>query len=159
MQYGRVLSGASYRGSEGQHMPEADVLMLAVALRDSLRLSDAMRDLLTGTARAQADVASQDFAASVPDVVRLRDVLEHIDEYEGGRGRRQLQARAAGDAGPPSWLSMTFEVGREITLVIEGADSSPISLPLLRACTESMTLASKTIAAALQFSSDPGDEE
>ena len=54
---------------------------------------------------------------------------------------------------------MSFEVGREITLVIEGADSSPISLPLLRAYTESMTLASKTIAAALQFSSDPGDEE
>ena len=51
------------------------------------------------------------------------------------------------------------EIGREITLVIEGADSSPFSLPLLSACTESMTLASKMIAAALQFSSDPGSEE
>lgn len=42
--------------------------------------------------------------------------------------------------------------------MIQGADSSPISLQLLRACTE-LTLASKTIAAALQFSSDPADEE
>lgn len=30
MQYGRILSGTSYRGSERQHMREADVLMLAV---------------------------------------------------------------------------------------------------------------------------------
>ncbi|HET7120137.1 MAG TPA: hypothetical protein VFI17_02660 [Solirubrobacterales bacterium] len=63
---------------------EADCHFLLVAIRNLLRVSERLRD---DQRVAQADRA---FQAAFPHAEKLRNILEHLHDYEEGKGKLQV---------------------------------------------------------------------
>ena len=71
--------------AEYDHNREVDSTLYALALRNLLRVAELVRQF--DRQRVKAALAA--FEKEVPNLVKLRDILEHFDEYETGRGDLQ----------------------------------------------------------------------
>lgn len=63
----------------------ADAAFFAIAIRNVVRAADLARDYEP----ASVPQALGAFDSAVPGAVKVRDVLEHFDDYERGKGRLQ----------------------------------------------------------------------
>jgi|GEM_PF-3873851 len=158
---------------------ECDAFMLAVVLADLYAVCKAIRDLLEQSANQQAATHALDhFAAEIKHFRTLRDILQHLTEYERGEGDLQYFARqairsqaplpkspgggqrkkvkmnpdAAKTADDPTlydWLNMwTEDSGNDYAIVIGGATTGPVGVPMIKACEEAMSMA-QTVGQAL----------
>ncbi|MFJ7593516.1 hypothetical protein ACIQZO_40355 [Streptomyces sp. NPDC097617] len=77
---------------------EVDALLFASALRDFLRAADLIKWTVSGSpAISPVDKALHVFALAVPNLTDIRDVLEHFDAYERGKGKFQEAAAGKGE--------------------------------------------------------------
>lgn len=94
--HGEMYLRASAVGQQARRLREnrqptvefqADLWLLAEALRATLRAADACLPLTKGEHRHNLEIALQEVKTIVPDVVNIRDVLEHFDDYLFGIGK------------------------------------------------------------------------
>jgi hypothetical protein len=153
--YSRLLAFPTNLDEIEEHTRQAECRVLAVAVRDSLRVSKAIGDQLTGEPMRAARAAMSEFERRIPDLRDLRDILEHVDDYEKGKGGLQVAAKKGGQPLSATDLTVRFIHGRNPEIRIEGASSGLVSVSLLDAATESMTLASHTYGAANRYLAAP----
>jgi len=142
--YSRLLAFPTRLDEIEEHKRQADCRVLAVAVGDSLRVSKAIGDRLTGEPMRAARAAMSEFERRIPDLRDLRDILEHVDDYEKSKGDLQVAAKKGGQPLSATDLTVRFIHGGSPEIRIEGASSGLVSVSLLDAATESMTLASHT---------------
>jgi hypothetical protein len=99
---------------------ELDAIFFVVALRDLLRLAEAVADDdSTGAVRHAIDA----FQQTIPDAKNVRDVIEHFDEYSRGVGnlqqewdkRRPWSAPTQGTVSFASWDGQTYVIDILVT--------------------------------------------
>lgn len=88
------------RGVAVAHRESADCHFILIAMRNVLRV---LEDRVAATDDPRLLRAESDFRAAHPDVWHLRDVLEHLLDYEAGKGRLQQRGEISKDESQP-WL-------------------------------------------------------
>lgn len=71
--------------SAGAFTNQLDATLLALAIRNVVRAAEWAR----GVVPARAEAALSAFDVRVPNATDVRDLLEHFDEYERGKGKLQ----------------------------------------------------------------------
>jgi len=94
----------------------ADVHFTLIAIRNVLRI---MEDRLKATDNRRLKRLAADFRNSFPDAWNLRDILEHLLDYEAGQGKLQRAEQMPLEEGSPSlaYESLSDPEG-EILLVV-----------------------------------------
>lgn len=82
---------------------------------DVMLFADALRNVLRGGVRVlgKDHPAVKAFSAAVPDLVHIRNIYEHFDEYVEGKGRRQQSKKL----GPDDWRPLHTRVGDNFYVV------------------------------------------
>lgn len=65
----------------------ADALMFVSVARNFRRAIEFAANLAEPAVRRQVQINLEDFDEEVPDLKQVRDIFEHFDDYELGRGR------------------------------------------------------------------------
>ncbi len=77
-----------------------DIDFFLIALRRLKFSIDAVNKQWSNEAVAQA---LESFAVTVPDAVDLRDIGEHLDEYDWGKGKLQIAGKLTSQSPSKSW--------------------------------------------------------
>lgn len=82
---------------------------------DFMLFADALRNVLRGAERVLGTDhrAVKEFDSAVPDLVHVRNIFEHFDEYVEGKGRRQRDK----SIGPDDWRPLHTRVGDDFYVV------------------------------------------
>jgi hypothetical protein len=99
---------------------ESEGALFALALRNALRAADFVRACAPWTSWSAIDRARNAFDASVPDDVKVRDALEHFDDYAAGVG--ELQRNPSGTPGAANRFVERDGTTVRVHLLIEQPD-------------------------------------
>lgn len=102
------------RGVAVAHQQSADCHFILIAVRNVLRV---LEDRTAATDDPRLLRAESDFRAAHPDVWHLRDVLEHLLDYQAGRGRLQRRGEISeGESQPWLHYESATDPDSEVTL-------------------------------------------
>ena len=126
----------------------SDIWLFAMALAAFRRCA-----ALAGDLGVSVDEALARFDAAAPAAMSVRNVLEHLEDYQLGIGRQQKRAPTA--ARPVEFLSM-FSPGEGWSLQLQGAAAAHLDLQVQRAHAAAQELADELVPRLLASRTDLG---
>jgi hypothetical protein len=99
-------------GSGARRVPDAYLLVLAV--RNVRRAAEMVKNTVRTTgASVQMSAALERFDNALPGITKIRDVLEHFDDYARGVGNDQQPGVKKGQRVPDEQLAMSYTINFE----------------------------------------------
>jgi hypothetical protein len=112
------LKYAPDRGIAVAYQESADCHFILIAMRNVLRV---MEDRMDASADPRLRRLEEEFRKDHPDAWHLRDVLEHLLDYEAGHGRLQRRGEVPREESQP-WLHYeSADPSAEVTLYLAGS--------------------------------------
>jgi hypothetical protein len=112
------LKYAPDRGIAVAYQESADCHFILIAMRNVLRV---MEDRMDASTDSRLRRLEEEFRKEHPDAWHLRDVLEHLLDYEAGNGRLQRQGEVPKEESQP-WLHYeAADPSAEVTLYFAGS--------------------------------------
>jgi hypothetical protein len=112
------LKYAPDRGIAVAYQESADCHFILIAMRNVLRV---MEDRMDASTDPRLRRLEEEFREEHPDAWHLRDVLEHLLDYEAGNGRLQRQGVVPEEESQP-WLHYeSTDPSAEVTLYFAGS--------------------------------------
>jgi hypothetical protein len=103
---------------------QVNAMLLAVAYRNVRRAAEMAAHHLPESAASQLRQAMEDSDTLAPEALAVRDMLEHFDEYQRGRGKLQQpgvhHTKRTADESLASGHLIFYERGETFTLVVGG---------------------------------------
>ena len=109
---------APERGIAVAHQESADCHFILIAMRNVLRV---MEDRMDASADPRLRRLEEEFRNDHPDAWHLRDVLEHLLDYEAGNGRLQRHGEVSKEESQPLLRYESADPSAEVTLYFAGS--------------------------------------